>query len=315
MSIRLKISTDTGDEAQPLPRVVLLGDVRTPEFASVEDHLNSAVPAKNVIRIRGLAELGKRHRQGETADLVVIVQTWSDEFPFREFMKLPGIGPYIRVICCHGPWCISDGRSRQDWPLSLRVPLEHFRTALIREWRQLTNPSREDGDPIPWTAGRDEIFRARQRPIQMPPAAGAPKTGVGNTARNVDADAGSILYVAPVTDSPVPITRRGTPVRVVSTDSMLAETWVELLRQTGMMQAGESSAGGEIVFWDVDPWAEEIGTLWTERLTRFPGTRIVALTGFAGPDRVRELRNLGAVAVISKHLPLEDLAFEIEQML
>ena len=102
--------------------------------------------------------------------------------------------------------------------------------------------------------------------------------------------------------------------RVVSTDPMLAKTWVELLRQTGMMQAGESAAGGEIVFWDVDPWTDEIGSLWTETLAGFPGTRIVALTGFAGPDRVRELRDLGAVAVISKLLPLEELAFEIERI-
>lgn len=273
-----------GDEAQPRPHVVLLGvvllgDAQTPEFAEVEQCLHSIVPAADVIRIRTLAELGERQRHGEPAGLVIIVQTWSDEFPFREFMVLPGVGPFTRVICCHGTWCVSDGRSRQDWPLATRVPLEHFQAALIREWQQLTNPSPADGSPIPWTAGRDEIFRARQRPIEKP---------LTSACR--------------------------APIRVVSADPVLAETWLELVRRSGMIQATDSAVESEIVLWDVDPWTDQIGQLWTEKLAGFPATRIVALTGFAGPDRIRELRALGAVAVISKLLPLNAMASEIERI-
>ena len=279
MSERLRILHDTGEEVLPLPRVVLLGDSRTAEFSRVLQALSAAVPEESLTQIRDLTALAERYRRGEEADLIVVVQTWSDEFPLRDFLRLSGSGPLSRVLCCYGPWCVSDGRSRQDWPLALRVPLEQIDAALRSEMLQFTT-SELAGNPLPWTAGRDEIFRSRQPAIAARSASGS---------RCV--------------------------IRVVSPDRKLAEMWVDLLRKAGYPIAAEGAAGGgQLVLWDVDPWCPDMVHRWNEFRQRFPNVNMVALAGFVTPDFVTELLDFGAVAVISKLLPLDALLEEIQAL-
>ena len=277
---RLRILHDTGEEVLPLPRVVLLGDPGSSEFLDVRNTLTGTVPEETLTQVRDVAGLARLFQQGEFPDLIIVVQTWSDEFPFREFLALSGFGPLSRVLCCYGPWCVSDGRSRQDWPLALRVPLEHFAPALRREMRQLTTPV-SDVAPLPWTAGRDEIYRQRQPAITVGSASGS---------RSV--------------------------VRVISPDRKLAEMWTELVRKAGFPIAAEGAAGGgQLVLWDADPWSPEMLQRWTEFRQRFPTAKILALTGFVTPDIVRELQGLGATAVICKLLPLDALLQEIQAVI
>ena len=276
MPDRLRILQNTGEEVLPLPRVVLLGDCRAAEFSSVLNTLTELVPAGTLTQIGRLAELAELYRQGNFPDLLVVVQTWSDEFPFSEFIKLPGFGPLSRVMCCFGPWCVSDGRSRQDWPLALRVPLEHFGAALRREMLQLTAPQLAAA-PLPWTAGRDEIFHTR---------------------------------------SAVLAARSRCVVRVISPDRRLAEMWSELLRKAGFPIAVEGSAGGgQLVFWDIDPWNVESRARWNVFRQHHPATKMVAFAGFVTPDTVSELCGLGAAAVLCKLLPLDALLQEIEAVI
>ena len=279
MSEWLRILPDTGAEVMPLPRVVLLGDSGTAEFSSVWRSLRATVSDGTLTQIRNLTELSDLCCRGEFPDLLVVVQTWSDEFPFRELLKLPSCGPLSRVLCCYGPWCISDGRSRQDWPLALRIPLEHIDAALRREMHELTIPDRAEA-PLHWTAGRDEIFGNRQLAIAAGSAAGS---------RCV--------------------------IRVVSSDRQLAETWVELLRKAGFPIAADGAAGGgQLVLWDVDPWNAERLPRWTEFRHRFPAAKMVALAGFVSPAFASELLNLGAIAVVSKLLPWHELLAEIQAL-
>lgn len=280
MSDRLRILHDTGEEVLPLPRVVLLGNPDSSEFLDVRKTLTATVPEETLTQVRDVAGLARLFQQGEFPDLIIVVQTWSDEFPFQEFLALSGFGPLSRVLCCYGPWCVSDGRSRQDWPLALRVPLEHFAPALRREMRQLTTPV-SDVAPLPWTAGRDEIYRRRQPGITVGSASGS---------RSV--------------------------VRVISPDRKLAEMWTELVRKAGFPIAAEGAAGGgQLALWDIDPWTVESRARWNDFRRHHPATKIVALAGFVTPDTVRELRDLGATAVLCKLLPLDALLQEIQAII
>lgn len=279
MSDRLRILHDTGEEDLPLPRVVLLGTPGTSEFCEVQRLVSTAVPEGALTQLVNLAELAELYHQGAFPDLTIVVQTWSDEFPFRDILSLPGFGPLSRVLCCYGPWCISDGRSRQDWPLALRVPLEHFGAALRSEMQQLTTPDQSEA-PLQWTAGRDEIFRHQQPPIAVGSASGS---------RCV--------------------------IRVISPDRKLAEMWVELVRKAGFPVAAEGSAGGgQVVLWDADPFDQTMQQRWNEFRRRFPASKVVALVGFVTADIVNELQDLGAAAVISKLLPLDLLLDDIRAL-
>ncbi len=279
MSDRLRILHDTGEEVLPLPRVVLLGAPGSSEFLEVQRLVSVAVPEGALTQLLNVDELAELCHRGEFPDLIIVVQTWSDEFPFRAILALPGFGPLSRVLCCYGPWCVSDGRSRQDWPLALRIPLEHFGAALRSEMQQLTAPELSEA-PLQWTAGRDEIFRHQQPAIA---------TGSASGSRCV--------------------------IRVISPDRKLAEMWVELVRKAGFPVAAEGSAGGgQIVLWDTDPFDQAMRQRWGEFRRRHPSSKMVVLVGFVTADIVNELRVLGATTVISKLLPLDLLLAELRAL-
>jgi hypothetical protein len=87
-------------------------------------------------------------------DLVVVCQHWPDEFTERDVRRLVGLYPLARVTCCYGPWCESDARSRDIWPLSVRAPVRYAADRIRRELEVIAG----FGRPLPLTASRDEIF-------------------------------------------------------------------------------------------------------------------------------------------------------------
>jgi hypothetical protein len=87
-------------------------------------------------------------------DLVVVCQHWPDEFTERDVRRLLTLSPLARLSCCYGPWCQSDGRSRDIWPLATRVPVESAAGRIARELEVLAGLRR----PLPLTASRDEVF-------------------------------------------------------------------------------------------------------------------------------------------------------------
>lgn len=277
MSDRLRILPDTGDEDQPRPRVVLLGPAAAAELSEIRQQLARLVPANSICQVASIGELADHCTQDGLPDLIIVVQTWSDEFPFSVLLQsVPLIGPFTRLLCCYGPWCVGDGRSRQDWPLALRVPLEHFESAFLREWQQLLQPA-NSAPYLPWTAGRDEIFRVRDGAF---------------TLKSNPLDAVSV--------------------RVVSPDRHLAELWQALLQRSGLSSTEQPGpVANQTILWDVDPWSDEIATAWAEERQRVPATGILALQGFVTPDETHRLITVGATRVLSKLLPLNELLTEI----
>ncbi len=68
-----------------------------------------------------------------------------------------GLYPLARLVCCYGPWCASDGRTRDIWPLAVRVPVDAAAERIRRELEVLSGRRQ----PLPLTASRDEDLSFR----------------------------------------------------------------------------------------------------------------------------------------------------------
>ncbi len=91
----------------------------TGQFETIEDALNS-----------GLVE----HLP---ADLVVVLQAFSDEYSAVDAGQLIGRMLFRRVLCCYGPWCVSDGRTHEIWPVVTRVSVASAWSVLEQEVRNI----------------------------------------------------------------------------------------------------------------------------------------------------------------------------------
>lgn len=87
-------------------------------------------------------------------DLVIVCQHWSDEYGEADVQRLLVSFPLARLVCCYGLWCESDGRTRDVWPLSVRVPARCAAERIGRELEVIVGTRA----PLPLTASRDEIF-------------------------------------------------------------------------------------------------------------------------------------------------------------
>ena len=134
----LLIGSNYANESREVERVVqqVLGDC---ELRAC----NSVTAAINTIR-----------RDDWFPDLVVVSQTWSDEFSRDEVQRLIAECAFTRMIVAYGPWCDSDGRNRSIWPLAVRMPINLLESRLKREVDVLSGRR----EPLPLTASRDEIF-------------------------------------------------------------------------------------------------------------------------------------------------------------
>ena len=71
------------------------------------------------------------------ADVVVILQAYSDEYSAADAGQLIGRMLFRRVLCCYGPWCLSDGRTHEIWPVVARVSVASAWSVLQQEIRNI----------------------------------------------------------------------------------------------------------------------------------------------------------------------------------
>jgi hypothetical protein len=136
--------------------LLVIGDffspTMTPLRLSVERLVQSGCDARFAV---GVVEIAARSRDdGWFPELVIVCQHGPDEFPESDVHRLIGLFPLARLISCYGPWCASDGRTRDIWPLAVRVPVAAAAERVRRELDVLAGRR----PPLPLTASRDEIF-------------------------------------------------------------------------------------------------------------------------------------------------------------
>ena len=142
------------------PKLLVIGDFFSPTMQPLRRCVEKLVEAgADACFVPTLPQtvpqtVGESGGHGSYPDFVVVCQHWPDEYTDRDVRRLIGLFPLARVSCCYGPWCASDGRSRDIWPLSVRVPVELAAERIRRELDVLAGRRR----PLPLTASRDEVF-------------------------------------------------------------------------------------------------------------------------------------------------------------
>ena len=135
--------------------LLVIGRLFAPEMTAIERRVEAfARDGADVRLAANVADaLEKSTADGWHADLVVVCQHWPDEYTSAEVRAVLRAVPLARLICCYGPWCGSDGRTRDVWPLAVRVAAAQGARRIDFELEVLAG-SRW---PLPLTASRDEI--------------------------------------------------------------------------------------------------------------------------------------------------------------
>jgi hypothetical protein len=135
--------------------VLVVGDLFSLDMRSIERRVEELARDNCDVRVvPNVAEaLVKGSTQGLHPDLVIVCQHWPEEYTVAEVRQILGAFPLARLICCYGPWCASDGRTRDVWPLSVRVTADSSPARIDLELEVLADARW----PLPLTASRDEI--------------------------------------------------------------------------------------------------------------------------------------------------------------
>lgn len=143
-----------------MPNILVIGERTRSEFSPIHEWLRGVASAATVEFSPSLAlpdeiDAGTSVATIMCPDLVIVCQSWPDEFSPSEVVQTLGRWPLALWVCCYGAWCASDGRSRSIWPISVRVPVDEAPRRLNHLWQVLTE---QRGEPLPLTASRDEAF-------------------------------------------------------------------------------------------------------------------------------------------------------------
>ena len=107
---------------RPLPTLLVLGNLGHAEMRPVADCLAEIVPSKQLIRAEDTLHWNLLCNTGAVfPDVIVVCQTWPDEYSRGDVEQLFARCPLAAVMVCCGSWCDSDGRTRDLWPPATRV--------------------------------------------------------------------------------------------------------------------------------------------------------------------------------------------------
>ncbi len=244
---------------------LLIGQVNRAEAKPLAEWLAAALQPADQQHFSDLTSaLSETERTNWIPDLIVIVQSWPDEFSPSEIASLFTFAPLARVVVAYGAWCESDGRNRHLWPLAVRVLLHSAAARIEREWRLLHD---ERGiEPLPLSASREEVFT-----VDHPPLA---KT------------------LSPQT------------VLVVSPDPAYRRYLHELLESAGhAVHSTETPASAPqptAILFDADPWDEARADQLENLLQHHPTANTIALMSLPHPEHEAAIIALGISSVSPK---------------
>ncbi|MGD9857622.1 MAG: hypothetical protein AB7U20_21980 [Planctomycetaceae bacterium] len=250
-------------------QVIIVGPVESAPYTEIVETVQRSVSAEDVRAVGDLAEISRT----PPADLIVVLQQWPDEYTPAEVQDLIDSAPLARLLVCYGPWCDSDGRTRDVWPLGIRVPIAAAPARLILEIAKL----RGECPPLPLTADRNETYLHAQtvgrklhvRSLRI--AVVSADRALSEALHDVLTSAGHTV-VAP------------------------------------LLPGGSHSTTADLLLWDADPWDDAAGTSLHTLREDHPDVPVAALCGFPRPHLESELRAAGVCAVIPKCADVELLA-------
>lgn len=245
---------------------VWIGDGSRAEFAVVRAWMDRCpdLAWTSMTTVRELIE------QRPRVDLVVIGESWPDEFPAQDVTQIIATVPLARVVCVSGLWSEAVGRTRSAWPPAWRVPLWESISRLERELDGLRACQSHSTSPaaafLPWTASRQETWLWQHNDTTFPAPSGKGRT----------------VSLGEIADS-----------------SLVA--WLSTWLTANGYRIDHDQA--EIVLCDADPWSALIQEHLVAVKQRFPNARIVALTAWRTPALEAELAALAISDIADKLSP------------
>lgn len=138
--------------------VALIGDAAHAEFATFVHWIRTEFPSVKGNSFADVSEWQSAHSAQQKHQITLVLQSHSDQYSPDDVSHLVGATLFSGLFCCFGAWCEGDGRTRQIWPCSIRVPLRYAKQVVGAELRRMNS-----GRPVlPPTAARDEVFFHRQ---------------------------------------------------------------------------------------------------------------------------------------------------------
>lgn len=271
------------------PNVLVIGDPRLGHFESIVRLVRRSVGDQAVRIAADFSQLENVTAQADGEPrLIVILQTWPDQFSMTEANALIAKFPLARIVCCCGPWCDSDGRTRSIWPLAVRVSPATFAPRFEHELRiaekaplkpllpaaspKLATRIGKPDQPLPLTASRSEIFE-------------------------FDFDGPPTRFSSTITAA------------VLSPDRAWRVMLSTALANCGAQMLPEAAADrASVVLFDADPWNARRASQLAIFRQAHPNTLLVACSGFPRPDLDAAMRESGADHVWFKLEPLDSLA-------
>lgn len=222
-------------------------------------------------------------------ELIVIYQNFSDQFCPAEIDQLFKRYPLSLCLCVYGPLCESDGRTRNLWPQSLRVPHWKLHQRIEREIEVLAGNS----PALPITATREETFRFEFQS----PSAGPSLHPMQAVVFSPDA-----IWTEMITEA-------------LATERQVKCRQIHSMGEMEVFLALESSFDGLIIL-DTDPLSQAMKQWlkqWQQKIScdnilKFPaspespspGSQILAVSNWVTSYRKEELRELGVNHYVCK---------------
>ena len=142
--------------------VAIIGRSHASEFRTLVRQIQNSVDLLVVGQFDTISEAidaGLADRM--LADVVVVLQAFSDEYSAADAGQLIGRMLFGRVLCCYGPWCMSDGRTHDIWPVVARVSVGSAWSVLEQEVRNI----RAEVPALLPMAAAEEVFVHRAAKI------------------------------------------------------------------------------------------------------------------------------------------------------
>lgn len=270
------------------PAVLVLGDKSAPEMQRANEVLTTRVSADRLRSITQFAEPAATIDDDWFPDLIVIFQTWSDQFTATDVQHVLSRFPLARLVCCYGPWCDSDGRTRSLWPPASRIPAEWAARRIESELDFMSGTLRSSGTlslaPLPLTAGRDEVF----------------EFDCGDPFPSFKLD-GPVAVISPDRPWRDMIARALRSHQQPAVDELRIDTFFAIHAATS-----KTACRYDKILFDADPWddsrAQELHSLRAAHST----SNLIAAVGYPRPHLVDELCAAGASHVACKLSPLAE---------
>jgi hypothetical protein len=262
--------------------VLVVGDLEAADIRLAAEALRRAAPLVSVADVeQALAWLAAGDRAADLApvELIVVAQSWPDQFTADDIDRLRRAAPLVRILALGGTWCDGESRTGNPWPADFRASWHQWPVRFRRQLARLAG-----GDCPAW---------------------GLPITTADDERLLWSAD-----FDAPGSRGLVAIQARQWDMARWLADACglagYATVWIEpgrAARATGMV------AG----IWDAtccDP--REIAEL-RSLVAALVGAPVIAVLGFPRAEDCQRVRWAGAAAVLSKPLLLDDLHEELDR--